>query len=898
MKLLNRLLLLLPWRRRAAERDMRDELRSVAAMASPGELGNLTLTAERARDEWRWLSLEEAAQDARYAIRTLAKRPAFAATVVLSLALAIGANTALFTLVNAVAWRLLPVRDPETLLLLDQRSGPAVTTNFSYSQYRMITGHTPLGDWAASSPVRLNLSVAGGVEPTAAGLLVTGRYFPILGIIPAAGRTLGPDDDRVPLGHPVAMLSYGYWKSRFRLDPAVVGSQITLSGTPFTVVGVTPPEFFGVEVGAAPEIFVPVMMQPAVMPVSENLIDNPINQVPWLSILARLRPGVSEPQVTAALAGLAENEETDWRPFDKFGTAQDPFGRRRIPSTLGLTAAARGLSDLRTRFSTSLPLLIGVVGIMLFIACANTGSLMLTRAATRRSEFALRLALGSGPFRLLRQVLVEGLVLAGLAGVAGIGIAYLATSVLVTYIAAGQGRLVLDLAPDTRVLVFTAVVSTLTGLLFAILPALRASRVELSGAGAGDLRATRHAVSGRGPVRWLIVSEVALSLVLVACAGLFLRSLQHATGRQAGVARDQILLVRVEPRGSDQRSVPGTTERLDRIYRGLIEEAGRIPGVVAASLARTSPLSPLGFGSPVRTAAGADVTVPTLMVYRHYFAAMGQSILKGRDFSDDELRPGARQVAIVNEAFVREVLNGREPLGVSHGAGLVMPGRPPQQMPFEIVGVVKDSPYPDLHTAPRPMLYQTFLQTRTGRGQMVLHVRVSGDPGGVVGRIREVVQAIDRDVPMFEIRTLESEVDAVLVRERLIAVLSGFFGVLALVLVSIGLYGLLSFTVTRRTAEIGVRMALGAARLSVLWMVIRQTLVIAAAGVALGVPLAWIAARLSAVQLSGLLFDLAPTDAATLVLASSVVMLVALAAGWLPARRAARIEPARALRAE
>jgi predicted permease len=550
---------------------------------------------------------------------------------------------------------------------------------------------------------------------------------------------------------------------------------------------------------------------------------------------------------------------------------------------------------LRTRFSTSLPLLIGVVGIMLLIACANTGSLMLTRAATRRSEFALRLALGSGPFRLLRQVLVEGLVLAGLAGVAGIGIAYWATGVVATYISAGQGRLVLDLAPDTRVLVFTGLVSTLTGLLFAIVPALRASRVELSGG--GDLQATRHAVGGRGPGRWLILAEVALSLVLVAGASLFLRSLQHAAGRQAGVARDQILVVRVEPRGSDQRSVPGTTERLDRIYRGLIDDVRRMPGVVAASLARTSPLSPLGFGSPVRTPAGTDVTVPTLMIYPHYFAAMGQPIVKGRDFADDDLRPDAPQVAMVNDAFVREVLKWREPLGVSHGAAF-MSGRPPQPMPFEIVGVVKDSPYPDLHTAPRPMLYQTFLQANTGRGQMVLHVRVSRETGGVIGRIREVVQAIDRDVPMFEIRTLESEVDAVLVRERLIAVLSGFFGVLALVLVAIGLYGLLSFTVTRRTAEIGVRMALGAARLSVLWMVIRQTLVLAGAGVAVGVPLAWIVARLSAVSLSGLLFDLAPTDAPTLVLASSVVMLVALAAGWLPARRAARIEPARALRAE
>ena len=898
MRVWNRLLLLLPWRRRAAEREMQDELHAVEAMAVPGELGNLTLTAERARDEWRWLSLEEAAQDARYAVRTLAKRPAFAATVVLSLALAIGANTALFTLVNAIAWRYLPVRDPETLLLLDQRSGPTPLSAFSYGQYRLITGHTPLVDWAASSPVLLNLSIGGAVQPTAAGLLVSGNYFPLLGIAPAAGRTLGPEDDRAPLGHPVAMVSYRFWKARFRLDPSVIGSQIALSGTPFTVVGVTPPEFFGVEVGSAPDIFVPVMMQPAVMPVTENLIDNPINQVPWLSVMGRLRPGVSEPQAMAALGNLEKAEETDWRPFDKFGTAQDPYGRRRMPATLGFTSAATGLSDLRARYSASLPLLVGVVAIMLFIACANTGGLMLTRGAARRSEFALRLALGSGPYRLLRQVLVEGLVLAGLAGAIGIAVAYWATDALGAYISSGEGRLVLDLSPDARVLAFTAVVSTVTGLLFAIAPALRASRVDLAGAAAGNLQTTRHAVGDRGPGRWLIVTQVALSVVLLAAAGLFLRSLQHAAGQQAGVARDQILIVRIEPPGSDQRGVPGTTERLDRIYRGLIDEIGRMPGVVAVSLARTSPLSALGFSTSVRTPAGTDVTVPTLMIYPHYFAAMGQAIVKGRDLIDDELRPGAAQVAIVNEAFVREVLNGREPLGASHGATIGLPGRPPQQVPFQIVGVVKYSPYPDLHTAPRPTLYTTFLQTRTGRGQMVLHVRVSADTGSVIGRVRDVVQAIDRDVPMFEIRTLASEVDAVLARERLIAVLSGFFGALALVLVSIGIYGLLSFTVASRTAEIGVRMALGAARRRVLWMVVRQTLVLAGIGVLVGLPLAWTAARLSARQLSGLLFDLAPTDRATLLIAALALMLVALAAGLLPARRAARIDPARALRAE
>jgi predicted permease len=875
-----RLAYLFPWRRRAAERDMQEELRSIASMARPGELGNLTLAAEDARAEWGWTRLEQTVQDLRYTARTLARSPGFTATAVLSLALGMGANTALFTITNAVTWRMLPVADPETLLLLGQREGTSVDSSFTYQQYEMIRDHNRALDLAAYGRVRLNVSIDGRSEPTAEGQLVTGGYFPLLGVRPAVGRALGPDDDRVPLGHPVAMISYGYWKRRFALDPAAVGRPLSLSGVPFTIVGVTPPEFFGVEVGTSPDLFVPVMMQPLVMPVSENLLARPSNVVSWLRVLARLRPGVSLPQAYAALGSMAPAAE--WRPRDKRGVVATDV-------TLALTPAATGLSDLRNQFSTPLRILMGVVIIVLLIACANVGNLVLARSAARRSEFAMRLALGASRSRLVRQVLVEGLVLASLAGACGVGLAYLTTQVLVRYVSAGRSPVVLDLTPDARLLAFTASVSLLTGLLFASVPAFRASRLETGAGGQRDLAATRHSVGTLRPGRWLVVAQVSLSLLLLITAGLFVRSLQNLERQDGGANRSQVLIVRVEPRGSDQRNRPGVSARLDGIYRDLVARVERLPGVESASLARTAPLVPISLGGTVTGPSGAEVNTRIVTIYPKYFAVMGISIVRGRDFDEADLRPGAPLVALANETFVRQVLEGRlSPATIVTRAG----------DRIEIVGIVKDSRYPDLRSATPPIMYQTFLQTHTGRGQMVLHVRVSGNGANVIPMIREAVQSIDKDVPVFEIHTLAEEMNAVFVQERLVATLSGFFGVVALTLVCVGLYGLMSFTVSRRTPEIGVRMAFGAGRMDVAWMIARQTLTLVLAGVAAGLPIGWILARLASRQMSAMLFELTPADPATIAAAIGILMLVAMAAGLVPARRAARIDPIVALRSE
>jgi predicted permease len=892
MLFFKRLAYLLPWRRRAAERDMHEELRSLAEMAAPGELGNLTLAAEDARAVWGWTRLEQALQDVRYALHTLKKSPVFTATAVLSLALGIGANTALFSLIDGVMWRLLPVAEPEHLLVLGQRSRDATSNGFTYQQYELVRDHVPALQLAAYSNVRFNVSIAGAMEPPVEGQLVTGEYFPLLGIRPGYGRLLGPDDNRVPMGHPVVVLSDRYWKQRFGGDPSAVGSAIALSGVPFTIVGIAPPEFFGTEVGVAPSLFAPLMMQPVVMPMTVNLVGrNPNVFSAFLRVVGRFAPGATPPVASAQLDALAATEETDWRPRNKFtGERED--------ARLVLTSAATGLSDLRRQFSQPLFMLLGAAVIVLLVACANVGNLVLARAAARRPEFALRLALGARPGRLFRQMLTEAFVLAIFAGVASVAVAYWATRTLVLYASAGQRAIEIDLSPDLRMLGFTALVSLTAGLLLGCVPALRAARTGLHLDPRRDLALSGHGARASGRV--LVMAQIALSLVLLLGAGLFGQSLTRLTRDDSTVDRSQVLIVKVEPRGSGDRHQPGRADAFDRTYRELVASVERIPGIEAASLARPTPLSPAGYGfRVVPQGGGTPEMVPALIVYPKYFAVMGIPVLKGRDFNDDDVRSGAARAVVVNEAFVRHIIGGRDPLGTSHGVMEPAPRRNASAFPLNIIGVVKDSRYPALRGKPLPTVYQPFLQANTGFGNMVLHARVARSGGtDVIRQIREAVQAVDPVVPLFDIHTLADEVDGALLRERLVATLSGVFGFMALALVSIGLYGLLAFNVSRRTAEIGIRVALGAAPEAVRWMIARQALGVVLAGLALGLPAAWIAGRLAARQIASLLFELTPTDPPTIVGAIGLLVAVGLAAAWLPARRASRIDPIVALRTE
>jgi putative ABC transport system permease protein len=897
MMLWKRLLYLLPWKRRAAERDMQEELQSIARMATPGELGNLTLAAEDARAEWGWTRLEQTAQDVRYAVRTLRKSPGFTMAAVLSLAIGIGANTALFTLINTVMWKRLPVGDPEHLFTLEQQGPTGSTIGFTYQQYEIFRDQGHALDLAAYGRARLDVGIDGRNEPTTDAQLVTGEYFPLLGLRPAAGRLLDESDDRVPMGHPVVVLSYQYWQRRFGADAAAVGRSISLAGQPFTIVGVTPPEFFGAEIGMSPSFYVPVMMQPAVMPVNGTLLVNPNVASTWLRVLGRLKPAVTLAQAAVRLDSLAGKPETEWRGRDKF-TGQLAEVRLTVKS------AAAGLSDLRRQFSQPLFILLGIAGLVLLIACANVGNLVLARSATRRSEFALRLALGAGRARVMRQVLVEGLVLAGFGAAAGVALAYWAAPALVAYASAGQSALVLDLSPDLRVLAFTAAVSIAAGLLFASAPAIRASRADRWGQNAGDLGRTRHDGGERGPGKALVVVQLALSVVLLVGAGLFVRTLQNLNRHDDAIDLDRVIVARLNPRGSGQRNTPGVAQALDRTYRDLLPRIEALPGVQSASLARSSPLGPSTLGFVVSLQSGGDPRMlQSTIAYPRYFATMGMPVVRGRDFNEDDLRPDAPLVVVVNEPFVRELLNGREPLGEGHGVTRAQPGRPGQPAPgpgapLNIIGVVRDSGFPGLRNATPPRVYQTFLQANTGFGQMVLHVRTSRDGTEVIQPIKAIVQTIERDVPMAPVYTLADEVAAALVTERLVATLSGVFGLVALALICIGLYGLMAFTVSRRTSEIGLRVALGASRSDVRWLVGRQVLTIILTGLAIGVPAAWISGRLASRRLSSLLYEITATDPMTIALAIGVLVVVAMFAGMLPARRAVRIDPMIALRTE
>jgi predicted permease len=890
------------FKRGAVERELSNELRFhrerlvaklIAAGASPEgaerrariDMGGVDQISEECRDARGVSLIESTVQDLRYATRQLRKSAGFAAVVIASLALGIGANTAIFTLIDAVLLRMLPVDAPNELYFVARHRPNATIYGYGHEDFRALRQGNPVfTDIAAYGTTRLNVSIGGSTEPTAEGQMVTGAYFSLLGIDPVIGRLIGEEEDRIPNGHPVTVLSYNYWKRRFGGDPHALGRAISISGTSFTIIGVTPRDFFGLEVGRHADLFVPVMMQPVAMPASENLLYNPTLNATWLTAVGRLKSDRTPAQATAVLAGLDVLRPLMTKPQRPGEQSQ------RIPERLGLAPAATGLSSLRQQFSQPLMVLMVVVAVVLLIACANVASLVLSRAASRQAEFSMRLALGAGRWRLVRQLLVESIVLALAGGLCGLAVARWATGALVTFISSGRTPIVLDLAPDARILAFTATVSILTGVLCGLVPALRASRVDVISGLRGQARGT---VGGNWlrPGKILVVSQVALCLLLLFGAGLFVRSLQAIDSQDDGFDRQGVLIIRVEPRGSDQRGVAGASARLHQTYLDLLQRVREITGVRSASLAHFNPTTPVTFGGPLRLASGETARVSQMMVYPNYFATMGIPIVAGRDLEPRDLQASSPYVCLVNEAFVRQLMHGENPVG--------------KQLPVErnglqreIIGVVKDTKYATLRESTPPVMYQPFLQTSTGRGQMTLHVRLAGTTPGVAARVREEVQRIDKDMPLFAVHTLADLMASSLSRERLVATLSGLFSLLALLLASVGLYGLMAFAVVRRTSELGVRMALGAASRSVVAMVLREAMLLVVIGLAVGVPAAFLLGRFAASQVAGLLYGLTSTDPLTMGGAAAILMAVAAGAAYFPAARAARIDPIIALRAE
>jgi len=550
-----------------------------------------------------------------------------------------------------------------------------------------------------------------------------------------------------------------------------------------------------------------------------------------------------------------------------------------------------GYSGLRNDFSTALIVLMCMVGLVLLIACANVANLLIARGFMRQREIAVRLSLGASRGQLVRQLLTESLVLSFAGGLVGLFLAFVLTRFLLALVPSGGQPLLIAAKPDTRILLFTLGLTFLTGIIFGLLPALRASRPDPW----TTLKDTVGSIAGAAGSlflrKGLVTAQVALSFLLLFGAGLFVRSLQAIDRQDDGLDRNSVLVIRVEPRGSDQRSVPGTPGRLHQTYLELLQRVRDIPGVRSASLAHFNPTTPVTFGGPLRLPSGETARVSQMMVYPGYFATMGIPIVAGRDLEPRDLEASSPYVCLVNEAFVRQLLNGENPVG--------------KQFPVErnglnreIIGVVKDTKYATLRESPQPVMYQPFLQTNTGRGQMTLHVRLAGTTPGVAARVREEVQRLDKDMPLFAVHTLADLMASTLSRERLVATLSGLFSLLALLLASVGLYGLMAFAVVSRTSELGVRMALGAARRSVVAMVLREALQLVVLGLAIGVPAAFLLGRFATSQIAGLLYGLTSTDPLTMGGAAVVLLAVAAGAAYFPAARAARIDPMVALRAE
>jgi predicted permease len=813
--------------------------------------------------------------DLRYALRQLRKDPGFTAVAVLSLALGIGANTAIFGLIDAVLLKNMPVKDPKELVQVIRIHPRWGVSSLSYPAFERFRDHNRAftGMFAVTGISRMKIHLNGQTEQVD-GQFVSGTFYSVLGVGAVHGRTFTADDDRIPGGHPVAVLSYSYWKRRFALDPSVVGKTLTLDRTLYTVIGVTPPEFFGVSVGRSPDVYLPMKMQ-------TSFVTDPLSN--WLQVMARLTHGVIQEQAQAELAALFSQHLTEipmsgWTLHD-----QTEFRTQRAE----VIPAGNGLSDLRRQFSKPLWILMAVVGLVLLISCANVANLLLARATARQKEIAVRLAIGAGRGRLIRQFLTESILLAALAGSSGLLLAYWTGDLLVAFMSRREATLVIDLHPDLRILLFTVGISVAAGILFGLAPALRASSVSLTPALKQE---TLSDVARRFPGlgRALVISQVALSLFLLIGAGLFIRTLQNLKTMDAGFKRENLLLFTMDGTESGYKGI-----RLGNLYQQVLERLKALPDVRGASMSLVTPIEGGGWSNTVWVRGYAarpdeDMNIYLNRVGPGFFETLGLQVLQGRDFDERDHQNSAK-VALINETMAHYFFGTENPIGKHFGWGDAN-----ERSDFEIVGVVKDAKYLNLRAATPRTAYVYAFQDLQSLDWTHFEVRTMGNPNAIISRIRAEIQSIDRSLTVSGFRTLDQQVNESLREERLIATLSSTFGVLALLLASIGLYGTLSYAVSRRMKEIGIRMALGARQPQVLWMILKETLALVLMGIAIGLPAALLTARL----LSTMLFGLTPTDRATFSLAIALLTAVTLLAGYLPARRATKVDPMVALRCE
>jgi predicted permease len=864
----------------------REEARHAAMRA----FGNATFFNEETRATWGWLWLEQIGQDLRYGFRMLRRSPLFTVVAVLTLALGIGANTAIFSLMDQVLLQLLPVKHPDQLVLVAERGirfGDSWGDNdISYPMFRDFRdGNQVFSGMFCRYPTSVALGYGDRTERVDAEL-VSGSYFPVLGVTAAIGRTLTPNDDRIPGGHPVAMLSYSFWQSRFSSDPSIVGKQIVANGYTFTVIGVSQAGFDGVELGYKAKVFIPMMMQAQMTPLSGRLEDRTLS---WATAFGRLKPGISIAQANASLQPLMHSILEVEVQTPMFQHYSDYDRAQFLKGTVELLPGSQGWSGLRERMQTPLWVLAALSTAVLLLACANLANLLLARATTREREMAVRLAIGADRRRIIRLLLVESLLLSVIGTVVGLALAFLADRVLLAayFSADSAGDFPISSVPDVRVLVFALGSMLLTALVFGLAPAIQSSQADI----APTLQdRTGSAVRGKQPFlcKLLVSGQMALALFLLIGASLFLRTLANLEVSGPGFSTEHLMAFSVDP------SLNGyVNDRAKDFFRRLTDGLQTLPGVSSVGLSTMPILQGRSWSNPVIAEGysgdpGQEQRPICDMISPKLFTTLGVPIVAGRDFTALD----TRLVALINETFARKYFAGRNPVGLHFGLvndQSVTPDTPN----LEVVGVVKDLKFKNLRDPVPPQAYFPYWQDVKLR-HMTFYLRTRVDPQQVMQAVREQVRQLDPNVPVVDLRTIDEQIGLSLKTERLVASLSAVFGALATALAVIGLYGVMAYSVARRRREIGIRVALGALQSEILRMVMQQVVILSGVGLAVGGLLAFALSSLIRSQLYGL----QPHDPPTFVFAGFVLAAAACVAGLVPSWRASRVDPMQALRHE
>ncbi len=877
-----------------------DNLRSgmseqAARAAALRQFGGLAQIKEAYRVQQGIPFLETMMQDVRYALRRLAKSPGFTFTVLLTLALGVGANTGIFTLLNAVLLKSLPVPDPEQLFLVKQGNSPADETLFSYPFFKRLIQQLPDSAALAAMSYVAPCYVGAGHEPRerALGQLVSGNYFQVFETHPVLGRLLSSSDDNKSSSNAAAVISYSYWRQHFAADPDVIGHKFDVNGEPFTIVGVVARGFFGARPGSQPDFWVPLTMQSEVRyhGLYRSQGADPAEpwsrqeKIEWLQGIVRVKNSAAVTRLLAVMNQQYRQTQELLSPDANDMRRQQAISQNR----LSLEPGQQGFATLRQQFKEPLFLLMGMAVLVLLISCANIANLVLARAVAQERSHALQLALGADRMRLVQQMLTESLLLSTCGGALGIAIAFWCTRVLPKWIFTEALPIALNLTPDARVLLFSLAIGTATGVLFGLVPAVRSARVNPASA----IRASAANIAGHGASgRWsagktLVASQVALSLVLLVGAGMFLRTLGNYRRLDTGFNRSRILSAHLSTNLVGYKS----NEYLP-LYRKLIERVNRIPGVRSSAVATCAISDHCPDATDVvitETQRGQrrPLSVQFNRVSLDYFKTVGIRLFQGRDFkaTDNASSPG---VALVNQTYVKRFLNNDgNPVGKEF---LSRPDNGPEH--YEIVGVVTDARVNDIRQTAPPLIYFPISQ-HPGNIDTV-EIRTAAGPRRIEAQVRQAVTDVDYRLPIVEITPLADQLARNLTQERMITRVTTIFGLLALALACLGLYGVMSYTVQRRTSEIGVRLAIGSTRPAILWMILKETLLVIGAGAVFGVAISTVTTRLA----TRFLFGLSPEDPVTIASAAGLLFLISMAAGILAARRAVLIDPVQALRME